>query len=366
MNLFTADVGQNSVHVYDSTNDKFYGKLPQNKLIELDIEGIKRGDILVIEDAHLRERVEGGKSVAHAFGFNSLKRLYDNAQLKGITIKLFPHKKTPVTRRLAGYDPELIKKNKKFMEKYNISTDEADVRSIAQFLKRDAAAFRCLKNFIPIREEQYHKENEHVFDYISEANIDINTARTQGYGFDEYYDYDDAPSQFIKNQKYELCKRLTQDDGIFDSGDNEFEGEELMAALGLKYAAKGKGKLNKISSESRLYTLVSSFLRPNGELRERGFPPGHKYYGQKMFPNWKFVKANYLGLKPFHMKAGVAASNYKQHMRPGVSNFKGKTLAVSMEDKDYFYFKDERRRVDKMIYKIWKVLRKMIYEDGLR
>ena len=277
---------------------------------------------------------------------------------------------------MAGYDPNLSKKNAQFIERYGITTDEADVRSIAHFLKRDPEAFRCLKVFKPVKEEEYHRENQHIFEYIQEANDDINIARTQGYGYDNWYDYDDAPHRFIEAHKYELCNRL-MGAGIFDlDQDNEFDGEELMAAIGLKYAAKKKNELNKISSESRLYTLVSSILKPKPnedvededlkDLRLRGFPPEHKNYGKKMFPNWKFIKDNYFALKPFHMKGGVAASNYKQHMRPAVSDFIGKTLPTDITDEQYSDFKSNRSKVDKMMRHIWIVLRKMIVEDGLR
>ena len=37
MNLFTADVGQGKVHIYDSGNDEFHPKLPEQNLIDLDI-----------------------------------------------------------------------------------------------------------------------------------------------------------------------------------------------------------------------------------------------------------------------------------------------------------------------------------------
>ena len=136
-----------------------------------------------------------------------------------------------------------------------------------------------------------------------------------------------------------------------------------MEAIGLKYGPKG---LNKINSENRLYTLVASILRPNGDLRKRGFPPGHKYHGKMLPPLWKFTKENYLGCKPLHMKQGVAASNYKQHMRPAVSNFSGKTIEVGSTVKEYMRFKEERNLVDKKTRVIWNVLREMIVEDGLR
>jgi len=363
-NLFTADVGQGKVHIFDSNLNKFYGKLPQQDLINLNIPNIKSGDILVVEDAHLRESHKF--TMAQPFSFEELCKLQKNALLFGIKILLFPQKKTPTARKLAGYNPEYMKKNSLFMREYSISTDEADVRSIASFLKRDKNALKSLKSFKPIQLKEYQKQNQHIFKYIQEANEDLNIARTQGYGFDPYYEYDDAVHQFIENQKIELCSRLIGS-GIFDLNcEDEFEGEELMRILGLKYSSKGTGQLNAIKSESRLYTIVASFLRPDGTLRFREFESGHKNHGEKLFPKWKFVKANYFGCKPYHMNQGVAASNYKQHMRPGVSSFEGKTISIGATDQEYFSFKEQRNLVDKKVHKVWNVLNQMIVEEGLR
>ena len=380
MNLFVADVGNGKLHAYDSDRDIVYLKLSQEKLIYLDIEGLESGDVIVIEDAHLRERVEGGLSVSHAFYIHELRELYKNAEERQIKILLFPHKKTPVARKLAGYNPEHRKSNKIFMSHYGMSTDEADIRSIAKFLKRDKECFKRLKKFKPCTQEEYQKQNKHKFDFIKECNLDLNIARTQGYGFDKYYDYgdDDYVTQFIINQKHELANRL-MGDGMFDL-DSTFSGEELMSAVGLYYSKKGD--LKALQSVSRLYTLVASILRPNGDLRKRKFPPidektggPHKYYSEdasgnytgRMLPvQWRWIKDNYLGCKPYHEKQGVPSSNYKQHMRPGISNFKGKALSIGADDEEYEFFKRERSISDKKTQKIWYVLREMIVEDDLR
>ena len=384
-NLFTADVGQGRVHVYDSSRDIAYLKLDQYRLIKLDIDGLERGDVIVIEDAHLRERVDdGGKSQAHAFYMDQLIELYENAKKFGITILLFPHKKSPRVRRLAGYDTSIYKNNKTFMDKYGISTDEADIRSIAKFLLRDEEAFKRLKKFKPVSEKEYHKQIQHKHDFLEETNNDLNIAKTQGYGFDNYYDYgdDDAITQFIKNQQQQIASNLIGD-GIFDLNSNSpFTGEELMSAVGLEYGKNKTGKLNAIKSPNRLYTIIASILRPNGDLRTRRFPPidektgkPHKYYsenengeytGKELPPQWHWVKDVYFGCVPFHEKQGVGSSNYKFHMRPGISKFDGKCLPNEVTDDQYIEFKEERTIADKKTQQIWYVLRKMIVEDGLR
>ena len=337
MNLFTADVGQGKVHVYDSGNDKFHGKLPEENLINLCIPELKKGDTLVIECAHLRESHR--LTLSQPYNFKQLKELRKNADKMGVDIKLFPQKSTPKTRKLYGVDPD--SKNK---------TDEIDTRSIASFLLRDQNAFRSLKNFIPTKLEDFQKKNQYIFDYIKQSNEDINIAKTCEYGFSKKNDYEDKVSEWIK--KYAL--RITE----YLNGDIE-----LINVIGLKFDKKGNVK---VAVPNRTYTLVHSILRPNGELRLR--PDIGKV------PNWKYIKAHYLGCKPYHMNQGVAASNYKHWLRRAVSDYdypnkksaNSTDFQVSMSLDELFKLKQARTKVDKMTQKIWYALRKMIVEDGLR
>ena len=344
MNLFTADIGQGKFHVFDSGNDKFHGKMPEQNLIELDIPNLKRGDILVVECAHLRESHR--YTLAQPFDFSQLTKLKNNAEERGVTILLFPQKSTPKARKLSGY--EVQKDNAKFMKLYGMSTDEADTRSIANFLLNDTHAFSALKKFNPERLTDFQEKNNPIFDYIQQCNEDINPAKTRGYGFNKKDDYSDAVSEWIKRHYIQLVSEL---------GD-----EELVSAIGIKKTTRGY----KVDKENRIYTLVHSILRPNGEIRVR--PDVGK------LPNWKFIKAHYLGCKPYHMKQGVCASNYKHWMRRAVSEFAfpGKKsahtsdfqLAMTFEQLDQL--KKARTKVDKMTQQIWYVLRKMIIEDDLR
>ena len=141
------------------------------------------------------------------------------------------------------------------------------------------------------------------------------------------------------------------------------EGGELINVIGLKFDRKGSVK---VAIPNRTYTLVHSILRPNGELR---FRPD-----LGLVPNWKYIKAHYLGCKPYHMNQGVAASNYKHWLRRAVSEyaFPNKKSAntsdfqVGMSYEELIKLKKARTKVDKMTQKIWYALRKMIVEDGLR
>ena len=343
MNLFTADVGQGKVHIYDSGNDKFHGKLPQESLINLSIPGLKMGDTLVIECAHLREAHRF--TLAQPFDYDQLEELKKNANEKGITILLFPQKSTPKARKLAGVEADA-------------KTDEVDTKAIAQFLLKDQSAFYSLKEFFPKRLDSFKNEISSIVEYIKESNADINPAKSSEYGFGKI-DYEDEVSKWIKKYSLRLVEYLGGD-------------LELINAIGLGFDKKGNVK---VLVPNRIYTLVHSLIRPqDGSLRVRpdraNLPIEDKY----KVPNWKYIKAHYLGCKPYHMNQGVAASNYKHWMRRAVSEYAypGKKSAnttdfqVGMSYEELAKLKKARTKVDKMTQKIWYALRKMIVEDGLR
>ena len=334
MNLFTADVGQGKVHIYDSGNDKFHGKLPQESLINLNIPGLQSGDTLVVECAHLREAHRF--TLAQPFDYDQLEELKRIADEKGVTILLFPQKSTPKARKLAGIEADA-------------KTDEVDTKAIAQFLLKDQSAFYSLKEFFPKKLDFFKDEISNTVEYIKECNADINPAKSSEYGFGKI-DYDDEVSKWIKKYTLKLVEYLDGD-------------LELINAIGLGFDKRGSVK---VLVPNRIYTLVHSIIRPNGELRFR--PDVGKV------PNWKYIKAHYLGCKPYHMNQGVAASNYKHWMRRAVSEYAypGKKSAnttdfqVGMSYEELAKLKKARTKVDKMTQKIWYALRKMIVEDGLR
>ena len=335
MNLFTADVGQGKVHVYDSGNDIFHSKLPDNNLINLNIPEISEGDCLVVECAHLRESHR--LTLAQPFSFEDLKTLKDNADKRGINLLVFPQKSTPKARKLAGLGE-------------NDKTDEADTKAIANFLLNDKGAFSSLKKFVPTKLKNFHEKNNPIFEYIQQSNDDINTAKTCEYGFSKKIDYSDEVSKWINKFKLRLTEYLDGD-------------IELIEAIGLKFDKKGN---IKVAVPNRIYTLVHSILRPNGELRYR--------LDYNVLPEWKYIKAHYLGCKPFHMNQGVAASNYKHWMRRAVSEYaypdkksaNSTDFQVGMSFEELVKLKRARTKVDKMTQKIWYALRKMIVEDKLR
>ena len=353
MNLFAADIGEGKLHVYDSGNNTFHGKLPKDDLIALNIPELKSGDTLVVECAHLREA--HARTMAQAYSYDELIELKKNADRMGVVIKLFPQKSTPKARKLAGVEADA-------------KSDEVDTKAIASFLLKDHNAYSSLKTFIPTKMKDFQEKSQNIVDYIQEANDDINPAKSSGYGLDPKIDYyEDEVSKWIK--KYTVDGGSTvfgYTSTIVDYLEKEYpkDYEELTLALGLSVDKK-TGKL-KIENGNRIYTLTTTILRPDGSLRLR------KDNGLPAY--WQYVKAHLLGCKPYHMNQGVIASNYKHWMRRAVSEyaFPDKKSAhtsdfqVGMSYDEYFKLKEARTKVDKMTQKIWYVLRKMLIEDGLR
>ena len=336
MNLFAADVGQGKVHIYDSSNDQFYGKLPQDNLINLNIPGLQSGDTLVVECAHMRESHR--LTLAQPFNWDQLNELKTNAKQMGIGIKLFPQKSTPKARKLAGVEEEQ-------------KSDETDTKAIANYLLKDKNALETLKEFNPVRLKDFQNKNSSVFEYIHQCNEDINIAKTCEYGFNsKKFDYTDEVTKWINKYALKLCEYLNGD-------------AELIVAVGLGVDKKGS---IKVLVPNRIYTLVHSILRPNGELRVR--PDNGKV------PYWKYIKAHYLGCKPYHMNQGVAASNYKHWMRRAISEYSNPNkksanssdFMVGMTYEELAKLKKARSKVDKNTQEIWCALRQMIVEDGLR
>ena len=271
MNIFVADIGQGKAHFYDSKNNIFYGKRNDTDLIDINIPGIKKGDYIVVEDAHIRESHKN--TLAQPFNYEQLEQFEKNAARNGNVILIFPQKSTPKARKLAGVDADA-------------KTDEADTRAIANFLNNDLNAFNCLKEFTPIHLTDYQEKNQHIFEYIQQVNEDINPAKSSEYGLGKI-DYEDEVSKWIK--KYAVKGGMTVV-GYIPSICEYLKDETLLEVIVLSFDKKGQ--LKRIQNPNRIYTIVNSILRPNGELRERGFPPGHKYYGQMKFPEYKFVKAH--------------------------------------------------------------------------
>ena len=103
MNLFQQTLDKEKSMFMIVVMTSFMENYHKKTFINLNIPGLKRGDTLVVECAHLRE--------AHrfyscsTFYYNQLEEL-KKLQMEGISILIFPQKSTPKARKLAGVDAD--------------------------------------------------------------------------------------------------------------------------------------------------------------------------------------------------------------------------------------------------------------------
>lgn len=335
--FIVCDIGKNVTHVYNPKTKK-YSKIEHSDFIKLNIPELSEGVNLVIEDAHLRSQEDN--SLAQAFTIDQLKQLKSNSVSKNNSILCFPQKVTPKARKIASLvDSDLLDKS-----------DKNDVESIAYYLENFPNAFSALKEFNPVSLSEHEKKSSCVYSVRNLLTEDSNTARNENYGIKT--SYSDSVTTWIKKYISILAFRLDDETRLF---------------AGLELNGKGNalkpGLLNYTSDKIKfLYGVVNTILTPSGDIRVRldnGLPP-----------YWKYAKQVYFGITPYHMHAGVTASNYKYHKRKAGSPCK---KSMSLESKnaitsldDVLKIHQSRNDSDKKLRSLWKEVRKMIVEEGLR
>ncbi len=339
MNKFiTCDIGKKEVYVYVPKSKNHY-TISTDQFLELDIPELNGHDI-VIEDAHLRSQEED--SLAQTWTIDQLKQLRSIADSKGIEILCFPQKVTPKARKIAS-----IAVDSKFLDK----NDDTDTFSIAFYLQEFPEAYDALKVFDPIEYKTFEKEVIHIYADRDALTEDSNGARNQQYGIKT--DYSDAVVEWIKKYLFRLAAELDPD--TREWAGIEFNKNKTGLKDGLKKYTSPKLKF--------IYGVINTILDPNtGKPRLRS--------DINKPPYWKYAKKVYFGLTPYHMHAGVTASNYKYHKRKAGSSCK---KSMSLESKNAIKNLDDVREIreamkesDRHLRDLWRTVRKMIVEDDIR
>lgn len=307
--IYVADCGKSKAHIC-RTSDEKYTEIQLSQLRDLSF-GIDDGDLLIIEDAHIRARERF--SLAQPFELGELQHMHDTARDRNITILTFGQKATPKARTLAG-----------FTEK----TDENDTVALARYVVRPNV-FRSLKSFKPISLADYQGKMQAIWDYREGLNLTLNVARNF-----EYEAEGDSIAHFISENILIIAETLGDD------------GRNL---LDFKWKPRAKAwGWNK----GRLYTLVALILDHHGNPRLRT--------DVNKPPYWKFVKEAGCGMTPFHMGAGVAASNIKHHWRRASSTFRKCTSNSPLKPEEVEVMNAERSRFDKRLRDAYRSLRTLI------
>ena len=339
MNKFiTCDIGKKETYVF-VPETKNHHIISNDEFIQLNVPELNGHDI-VIEDAHIRAQEEN--SLAQSWTIDQLKQLRSCADLMGIQILCFPQKVTPKARKIAsiGLREDLL-----------VKSDPNDIESIAFYLQEFPEAYDTLKVFDPVEYKSFEKKVSHIYADRDALTEDSNGARNQQYGIKT--DYSDAVVEWIKKYLFRLAGELNSDT-------REWAGIELNKNnSGLKDGFK-KYTSSKLKF---IYGVINTILDPNtGEPRLRS--------DINKPPHWKYAKKVYFGLTPYHMHAGVTASNYKYHKRKAGSSCK---KSMSLESKNAVKNLDDVREIreamkesDRHLRDLWRTARKMIVEDGLR
>tara|TARA_Y100000385_G_scaffold260389_1_gene290241 strand:- start:138 stop:1157 length:1020 start_codon:yes stop_codon:yes gene_type:complete len=339
MNKFiTCDIGKKETYVFVPETKHHY-VISNEDFIHLNVPELNGHDI-VIEDAHIRAQEEN--SLAQSWTIDQLRQLRSCADSMGIEILCFPQKVTPKTRKIAsiGLREDLL-----------VKSDPNDIESIAFYLQEFPEAYDALKVFDPVEYKTFEKKVSHIYVDRDALTEDSNGARNQQYGIKT--DYSDAVVEWIKKYLFRLA-------GELDSDTREWAGIELNK----KNSGLKDGLKNYTSSKLKfIYGVINTIIDPNtGKPRLRS--------DINKPPYWKYAKKVYFGITPYHMHAGVTASNYKYHKRKAGSSCK---KSMSLESKNAVKNLDDVREIrevmkesDRHLRDFWRTARKMIVEDGLR
>ena len=336
--FITADIGKKQTSVY-IPETKNHHTISTDQFLELNIPEMNDHDI-VIEDAHIRSQEDD--SLAQSWTIDQLRQLRSIADSNGTEIFCFPQKVTPKARKIAS-----IGLRKELLEK----TDKNDVESIAFYLHEFPRAYDALKVFSPVEYKTFEKKVSHIYADRDSLTEDSNESRNLEYGIGN--DYDDHVSRWIKKYISVLAFNLSNETREF-----------WKLELNRKKNALKPGVLNYTNKAlKQIYNVINTIIIPStGELRVRS--------DNNKVPYWKYAKAVYFGLTPYHMHAGVTASNYKYHKRKAGSSCK---KSMNLESANAVENLDDVREIretmiesDNHLRDLWRTARKMIVEDGLR
>ena len=339
MNKFiTCDIGKKETYVFVPETKHHY-VISNEDFIQLNVPELNGHDI-VIEDAHIRAQEDN--SMAHSWTIDQLRQLRSVADSVGVEIFCFPQKVTPKARKIAsiGLREDLLPKS-----------DPNDIESIAFYLQEFPEAYDALKVFDPVEYKTFEKKVSHIYADRDALTEDSNEARNQKYGIKT--DYEDYVTRWIKKYIIKLAFNL-------DNQTAEWAGIETNS----KGNALKPGLINYTSDKLKfIYGVINTIIVPStGELRVRS--------DINKVPYWKYAKKVYFGLTPYHMHAGVTASNYKYHKRKAGSSCK---KSMSLESKsaiknleDVREIRESMKDSDRHLRDLWRTARKMIVEDGLR
>ena len=356
LNFITADIGKKQITTYNP-QIKTHHKISTDNFNVLNVPGLSDGMTIIIEDAHLRAREENSK--AQTYNIDELRQIRKIADQRNISILCFPQKVTPKTRKIYSI---LETDDKKLIPK----TDENDTLSIAYYIEKFPHIINSLKEFYPTTGKKHEEKNLSIFIDRNNLTEDSNLGRNVDYGIGKDNPSTDAVSEWIKTNITLLYSNLPQSTRDY-----------FKLTLNKKGNALLPGIVNYTSDTilKQIYNVVNTILTPDGNLRFRSDRANLPIDDIHKVPHWKYAKQVYFGLTPYHMNAGVTASNYKYHKRKAGNKNKismsfdkngNPTSNTFKSIEDVKTIRKEMNYADKQLRTLWRTVRKMIVEEGRR
>ena len=356
LKFLVCDIGKKQVIAYNPQT-KTHHEISTDDFKLLNVPGLFDGMTIIIEDAHLRAREENSK--AQTYNIDELRQIRKIADQRNISILCFPQKVTPKTRKIYSI---LETDDKKLIHK----TDENDTLSIAYYIEKFPHIINSLKEFYPTTGKKHEEKNLSIFIDRNNLTEDSNLGRNVDYGIGKDNPSTDAVSEWIKTNITLLYSNLPQSTRDY-----------FKLTLNKKGNALLPGIVNYTSATilKQIYNVVNTILTPDGNLRFRSDRANLPIDDIHKVPHWKYAKQVYFGLTPYHMNAGVTASNYKYHKRKAGNKNKismsfdkngNPTSNTFKSIEDVKTIRKEMNYADKQLRTLWRTVRKMIVEEGRR
>ena len=281
--VFTLDFGKKRTTLYDG--EKVIGSTVEQILTLPKL--LNPGSKIIVEDAHMGvPRTE--KSLAQPYTKTELRKFYSDCEENGIELRFFPQQSSP---RAAAYSNLKKDDDQDPISIYNLCRDYPNI----SLKKPDPSFSYSLK----AKEGLFRKH---------QLNKILNFARRT-----DYLNPNDKNTQWINENANYVYNELS-DVGRCVFG---FLNEKARFKRPNKNRNIKKGDLNvKHIKVNFIYTTLASM---RGTLVHEGnerFSVDDSFFlreGTGRLPNWAFTQRYIFHMSPYHLKGGVARSNFYHH-----------------------------------------------------
>lgn len=271
---------------------------------------LSKGTVIVAENTHFgcpRKKL----SLSQPLVQEKLDLLHNNFSKKEIEIILFPEKLTPTARQFSGIEEK---------------TDRNDTLGLLNYYNSDRCVTTTRKYSVDTAAKKQTILEGHTFK--SDLDMYLNYARSF-----EYRAEDDHISKWVREILSDIVNHVSKEVlEIFGLDDNAFY-KRGNQKLGIK---KGDINFNNIKM-SQIYPIAAMFISYEGNIRKR--------LSTKDLVGWYFAQRYVYHFSPWHLRAGVARSNFFHHGIRNYTKAKLKEHGLNINKKKRGNFTDEEDRL---------------------